>query len=167
MRACVRSAAVRLCGRCDLRAAVRRCGARRARARMSSHAQLIVGTPVTNVLKVIAAFGLIQGMTSDLVCGRPSCFACCSARDCVTTRSLTACTAQNVPWTRGHYKLVNWMPAKFLILFASVRSQVGHSMSRTTPWCFVLIRLANQNSPDRFSRPESECTAADCDRRGH
>ena len=28
----------------------------------------MAGTPVTQLLKVIAAYGLIQGMTSDLVC---------------------------------------------------------------------------------------------------
>lgn len=29
---------------------------------------------------------------------------------------------QNVAWTKGHYKLVNWLPAQFLILFASAWS---------------------------------------------
>ena len=52
-----------------------------ARIACRSHAQLIAGTPVTNALKVIAAYGLIQGMTSDLVCGRASCSACRSARE--------------------------------------------------------------------------------------
>eukprot|EP01043_Picozoa_sp_COSAG02_P040461 COSAG02_NODE_3278_length_7026_cov_28.128771_4_plen_158_part_00 len=50
-----------------------------------SHVRLIAGSPVTKALKVIAAYGLIQGMTSDLVCGRVSCSDCCSARECATT----------------------------------------------------------------------------------
>mgnify|MGYP001204294296 CR=1 FL=1 len=28
----------------------------------------------------------------------------------------------NIAWTKGHYKLVNWMPSQFLILFASAWS---------------------------------------------
>eukprot|EP01044_Picomonas_judraskeda_P023724 COSAG03_NODE_6309_length_1081_cov_4.604888_1_plen_179_part_00 len=44
---------------------------------------------------------------------------------------LTAATAQNVAWTRGHYRLVNWMPTKFLILFASVRLSSTHARART------------------------------------
>jgi hypothetical protein len=28
----------------------------------------------------------------------------------------------NVAWTRGHYRLVNWAPTQFLILFASAWS---------------------------------------------
>ena len=77
---------------------------------------------------MIAAYGLIQGESPPAPANHRLHRAALAAR--LAGASLLTCQPPragmtsdlNIAWTKGHYKLVNWMPSQFLILFASAWS---------------------------------------------
>lgn len=132
-----------------------------------THAQLIAGTPVTNALKVIAAYGLIQGMTSDLVCGRASCSACRSAREFGyhTQPDCSQCPERSVDtWTLQVGEL-DANEVSHPLRVGALPSRPFTDRHVPTALCVISFAKSRLTRP-LLSRPESECMVVHLGRRG-